>query len=62
VNERAAPFQIVRRRDYLPRHGGTRHTYHGGADMTYTKPSLKRLGSLAELTLSNASCDYSQQY
>jgi hypothetical protein len=28
--------------------------------MTYTKPSLKRLGSLAELTLTNASCDYSQ--
>jgi hypothetical protein len=30
-----------------------------GVDMTYTKPSLKRLGSLAELTLTNASCDYS---
>jgi len=27
--------------------------------MTYTKPSLKRLGSLAELTLTDSSCDYS---
>jgi hypothetical protein len=28
--------------------------------MKYTKPSLKRLGSLAELTLTSPSCDYSQ--
>jgi len=27
--------------------------------MTYTKPSLKRLGSLAELTLTESSCDWS---
>jgi hypothetical protein len=28
-----------------------------GKDMTYNRPTLKRLGSLAELTLTNASCD-----
>jgi hypothetical protein len=28
--------------------------------MTYTKPSLERPGSLAELTLTNSCCDYSQ--
>ena len=26
--------------------------------MTYTKPSLKRLGSLAALTLTNPSCEW----
>jgi hypothetical protein len=31
-----------------------------GKPMTYAKPSLKRLGSLAELTLTTASCEFAQ--
>jgi hypothetical protein len=30
--------------------------------MKYAKPTLKRLGSLAELTLTNASCDYDTKH
>jgi hypothetical protein len=47
----------------LPRHGGIRHTAcTEGVDMKYTKPSLKRLGSLTEITLTtSASCDWSGQ-
>jgi hypothetical protein len=28
--------------------------YHGGVHVKYTKPQLKRLGSLSELTLGNS--------
>ena len=36
----------------------TQHTRGEGKAMKYAKPTLKRLGSLSELTLTSPSCDY----
>jgi hypothetical protein len=54
------PFRELPRRVVLARpHLQRAHTGEGKA-MKYTKPTLKRLGSLSELTLTSPSCDYQQ--